>query len=286
VIRRLSCCPPPGGSFGSVKFYLFTTIALVVSLAATFNFCLSMAGGMDMPGGWRMSMMWMPMPGQGWLASAGMFLSMWLSMMVAMMLPSVASKLLLFYRSLVWKRASDPGLSTAAVAFGYFIVWTAVGAGVYGLGLPWALAAMRWPGLSRQVPLLTGLLLAGAGAYQFGSWKKEGLSRCRNLLVYGIAPKRKRRPGKRGEPVPEIMEEVDFKASLFEGFRQGLSCAVCCAGSMVVLVALGAMNLYVMLAVAVVIAFEKLLPNPKPVVYSTGSFAIVVGIVLVIRCLF
>ncbi len=286
MIRRLSCCPPPGGSFGSLRFHLVTGLVVAVSLAATFHYCLSMAGGMDMPGDWRMSMMWMPMPGQSRLDSALMFLSIWIAMMVAMMLPSLAAKLLLFYRSLVWKRAHHPGPSTAMVAGGYFMVWTAVGAGVYALGFPWAMATMTWPGLSRMVPFLTGLALVLAGAYQFGKWKREKLGRCRNLLVYGMAPKHPQKFNKKGELLPEIIEDAGLWASLVVGLQQGLSCVVCCAGSMVVLVALGAMNLYVMLAVAMVIALEKLLPNPKPVLYMTGSFAIGLGTVMVIRSLF
>ena len=240
---------------------------------------------MDMPGGWRMSMMWMRMPGQVWLESAMMFLSMWLAMMVAMMLPSVSSKLLLFYRSLVWKRASHPGISTASVAAGYFLVWTGVGAGVYALGIPWALAVMSWPALSRWVPFLTGVCLILGGFYQFSPWKREGLGRCRNLLVYGYAPKRRKRPAKGKEPLPEIMEDAGFKASFLQGIRQGFSCAICCAGSMLLLVALGAMNLYLMFAVGVVIALEKLLLKPQPVIYGTGSLALFLGMVQLIRSL-
>jgi hypothetical protein len=43
---------------------------------------------MPMPGGWTMSMMWMRMPGQTWLAVAASFTGMWLVMMAVMMLRS------------------------------------------------------------------------------------------------------------------------------------------------------------------------------------------------------
>ena len=61
----------------------------------TIVWCASMSamGGMAMPGGWTMSMMWMRMPGQSWLAVAASFLGMWMVMMVAMMLPSLAPML-------------------------------------------------------------------------------------------------------------------------------------------------------------------------------------------------
>lgn len=274
--RRLSCCPPPGGSFGSARFYAATALVFLSSLGATLTLVFSMAGGMDMPGGWRMSMMWMRMPGQSWGQSAAMFLLMWLTMMLAMMIPSMMGKLNQFHRSLVWRRADHPALSTALVAAGYFGTWTLVGVGVYALGIPWALAAMRYSVLSRAVPLLTGLVLMLSGVFQFSPWKNRGLNQCRNLLVY--APYRRQR---KDLPV-KILKESDALTSFKEGLGQGWSCAVCCAGSMAILVALGAMNLFVMLGVSLVIVLEKLLPQPRPVVYLTGSLALVAGIVLVI----
>ena len=227
-----------------------------------------------------MSMMWMRMPGQSWVQSAGMFLFMWLAMMVAMMTPSFMSKLNQFHRSLVWRRADYPGFSTVLVASGYFAVWTVIGAGVYAFGLPWALAAMRWPALSRAVPYLAGLALILAGVFQFSPWKGRGLNHCRDLLVY--APYRRQR---KGLPV-KILKQSDASTSFGEGIQQGLSCAFCCAGSMAILVVLGAMNFYVMLGIAIVIALEKLLPKPQRVVYLTGILAIGGGVVFVLRSMF
>jgi len=278
LTRRLSCCPPPGGSYGSAKFTLAAGLIFLLSLALTLEMAASMAGGMDMPGGWRMSMMWMRMPGQSWAGSAGMFLAMWWVMMTAMMLPALFPKLLQFYRSLVWKKADHPGLSTLLVGLGYFAVWSLAGAGAYALGIPWALAAMRHPALSRLVPLLTGLLLILAGAFQFSPWKSGGLHQCRDLLVF--APYGRRQKG------VQLLKTEAFSACLAEGFRQGFSCALCCAGSMAVLLALGAMNLFVMLGVSLVIALEKLLPRPRPVVYLTGALSVAAGAVEVARALF
>jgi predicted metal-binding membrane protein len=61
----------------------------LASVAATAVMCRSMRGGMAMQGGWTMSMTWIRMPGQSWLAAAAMFLGMWTVMMVAMMMPSL-----------------------------------------------------------------------------------------------------------------------------------------------------------------------------------------------------
>jgi len=48
-------------------------------------------GEMPMPGGWTMSRTLMP--GQTWPGAAASFLSMWVVMMVAMMLPSLVPML-------------------------------------------------------------------------------------------------------------------------------------------------------------------------------------------------
>src|SRR5580698_3817457 len=104
-----------------------------IAIVGTVHFCRSMAGGMDMPGGWTMSMMWMPMPGCTWAESGAMFLLMWLAMMVAMMLPSALPTFL--------KTKRAPA-SLSAMAVGYFAVWLAAGAGIYILGILLATATM------------------------------------------------------------------------------------------------------------------------------------------------
>ena len=110
-----------------------------------------------MPGDWTMSMMWMRMPGQTWLASATSFLLMWLSMMVAMMLPSALPTFLKTRRAPV---------SLSVMATGYFAVWVASGTGIYALGVAFAAAAMRWEVFSRAVPVLSGASLIAAGGFQ------------------------------------------------------------------------------------------------------------------------
>jgi predicted metal-binding membrane protein len=77
-------------AFLGISALLFAGSAVV-----TIAWCASMSamGGMPMPGGWTMSMTWMPMPGQTWAGAAATFLSMWVVMMVAMMLPSLVPML-------------------------------------------------------------------------------------------------------------------------------------------------------------------------------------------------
>src|SRR5262245_27646429 len=136
-------------------------LVFLAGLVGSLFFWRSMSGGMAMPGGWTMSMMWMRMPGQSWPASIGMFLLMWLAMMLAMMLPSAAPMLSSF----------GTGRAAALVGCGYFCVWLGVGLVVYGIGVAWGSAAMRWRDLSEAAPWLTGAMLATAGALQLGRLK-------------------------------------------------------------------------------------------------------------------
>src|SRR5262245_40621738 len=75
--------------------YAFVGLAVLLfvgSATLTTLWCASMRsmGGMPMPGGWTMSMAWMRLPDQSWSGAASSFVGMWVVMMVAMMLPSVA----------------------------------------------------------------------------------------------------------------------------------------------------------------------------------------------------
>src|SRR5262249_56955394 len=76
------------GPTGERGLALTVAVLFAASAAATVAWARSMSGGMPMPGGWTMSMVWMRMPGQGWTGAAATFLGMWLLMMVAMMLPA------------------------------------------------------------------------------------------------------------------------------------------------------------------------------------------------------
>jgi len=248
----------PVGNAGAVLpagFIMICALAFVASVGATIYFCRAMGGGMHMPGGWKMSMMWMRMSGQTWFASATDFMLMWLAMMVAMMLPSALPTFL--------KTKRGP-TALSVMATGYFAVWMAGGAGIYALGVLFAWAAMQWDSLSRAVPTLSGSALIAAGIFQFTRWKLAGLLRCRS--PFGCATS-----------CPE------GEASFGLGCKQGMTCCFCCAAPMLILVVLGMMNPFVIIGVAIVIAAEKILPQPEFVARFVGLITIVAGVCLTIH---
>jgi predicted metal-binding membrane protein len=125
-----------------------------------------------------------------------------------------------------------------------------------------ATATMRWDDLSRTVPTLFGTLLIAAGTLQFTRWKMAGLLRCRSPFgCAGICPERER----------------NFRL----GCKQGMTCCLCCAAPMLMMLVLGMMNPVVIIGVAIAIAAEKVLPRPEIVARLIGISAIIVGMVSV-----
>ncbi|MFH9061528.1 DUF2182 domain-containing protein [Streptomyces coeruleorubidus] len=169
-----------------------------------------------------------------------LFLLLWVTMMAAMMLPSMAPVAITWVRGIGrqssgWTRAAR----TAEFLGGYLLVWTAFGALAYaGLAFTGDLvadhpAAGRWIGF-------TAFLLAGL--YQLGPLKYVCLRHCR-------------------APMSHLMRYAGFRAparDLRVGVHHGAYCVGCCAGLMVVLIPLGVMNVATMGGLALVIFVEKL----------------------------
>jgi predicted metal-binding membrane protein len=171
----------------------------------------------------------------------GFYLSAWVVMMVAMMLPAI-TPMVLAYRDLRLERAHRPG-ATAPFLAGYLLVWTAAGLLAYALleagrGLPGA--PFAWDRAGRWVAV--GVLCAAA-VYQLTPLKSACLSRCRSrqkLLVEGW------REGR--------------IAGARLGVRHGAWCLGCCWALMAALFALGAMSLVWMAVVSALVAAERLFP--------------------------
>lgn len=239
------------------------TAALVFAAAVLLSarWCAPMAAmpGMSMPGGWTMSMTWMHMPGQSWLAASAGFLLMWSVMMVAMMLPSLLLPLWR-YRHGVNVRSARCDQLTAAVAAGYFLVWTLLGAIVFALGVLLAAAQMRSPSLARAAPLAVGVVVIAAGALQLTAWKVRALECC-----------------KRGPA-----GAARLACALWQGLQLGLRCCACCAGPTAVLLALGVMDLHVMAGVTALISAERLAPGGARAARIGGMALIAVGLHLLV----
>src|SRR5207248_3134089 len=101
------------------RIYLAAIAVFAAAAALTIYYARGMAGGMRMPGGWTMSMMWMM--GHGPVAAIA-FIGVWAIMMVAMMLPSTLPMLLLYRRVIVFH-----GGFCAACCWGLMLIQLALG---------------------------------------------------------------------------------------------------------------------------------------------------------------
>src|SRR5436309_139877 len=262
ISRRMASERASQQAFLCVSALLFTA-----SAAGTIVWCASMSamGEMPMPGGWRMPMAWMRMPGQTWPGAAASFLCMWVVMMVAMMLPSLVP-MLWRYRQAVG-RTDKPRLGrlTALVGVGYFFVWTVFGMAVFPLGVALAAIEMQQPALARAVPIAVGVVVLMAGSLQLTAWKASHLAYCREA------------PG-RGRTLP-----ADAGTAWRHGLRLGLHCSNCSAGLMAILLVIGVMHLRAMAVVAAAITVERLAPAGERVARATGAVAVGAGLFLILR---
>ncbi len=188
------------------------------------------------------------------------FMGMWLTMMVAMMFPTIAPIVLL--HRMVLRRRGEGILPTGVFAGGYLAVWTAVGA------VPLlALFAFRdVSGEATWVNRLGGLVLVVAGAYQFTHWKDTCARACRSPLTF--------------------LATHDFGGGLRGAFRvggsHGLYCLGCCWALMAVLLVVGLMNLAWMAAIAVVFLAEKNWSHGLGLARVVGSVLLVLGIAVLV----
>ena len=233
-------------------FLTLSGLLVMASAAGTIHWSRTMAGGMAMPGGWTLSMVWTPMPGETWAGSAVRFVAMWLVMMVAMMLPPLLPILAGFRRN---RLAALSGLA-------YFSVWALFGALVYALGSSVARAGLEWPAVARLAPLATGAALLVAGAMQVSAWKARQLALCRACCAPASG---------------------DAAATLLHGVRFGMNCSLCCLGLMAVLLVGGMMKVAVVAAVAVAVSLERLGPRPVLLARAIGAVVMAMGALVVVR---
>ena len=162
------------------------------------------------------------------------FVAVWTLMMAAMMLPSVAPTASLYARTIQGRRAAR----MAGLVVGYLAVWAAAGLPAFGLAwLTGRLTGMH-PGAAR---ILAVAVFAVAGLYQLTPLKDRCLAHCRSplglLLHYGSYRGKTR--------------------DLRVGVHHGGYCLGCCWALMVILIAVGVMNIAAMVGLAALVLIEK-----------------------------
>ena len=193
------------------------------------------------------------------LGAFGWFLGVWVVMMAAMMLPSVAPTIALYSRMTKERSPLSPLLFTA----GYLATWTAAGVlafAVAAAGDQLAGDVLSWDRGGRWV---AGATLLVAAVYELTPLKDVCLGKCRSPLGFLVGFWREGRVG-----------------AMQMGVKNGAWCVGCCWALMAALFALGVMSVIWMALVAGLIAVEKTLRWRRVAIYGTAT--ILVGLALLL----
>ena len=206
------------------------------------------------------------MPSRSWaVTDLALTFIMWSAMTLAMMLPS-AGPLILTYAEIAdtAARKREQIVSPFLLAGGYATIW--LGFALVACLLQSALtrAALIEDGMSPASGLLAGVLFVGAGLYQFSAFKQACLRLCQR-------------------PFPFLFVNWTTKAAgVFRlGLRQGLHCLGCCWAMMLLMFALGVMNVVWMAALAILMTGEKLFATPR-LSRLLGAAFITVGLAFIL----
>ena len=180
---------------------------------------------------------------------------MWAVMMVAMMVPG-ASPMIAVFAAINRRRREegDPFVRTSVFLLGYLGAWSLFS--LAAAGLHWLLDATRMltPMMESASPVLSAMLFAAAGLYQWTPLKDVCLRHCRTPVGFVLSESRDGAAG-----------------AIVMGLRHGLFCAGCCVAIMGLLFAVAVMDLRWVAAVAVLVTLEKLLPWPRFWRHFTGA---------------
>jgi predicted metal-binding membrane protein len=192
--------------------------------------------------------------------------AMWGAMTLAMMLPS-AAPMILTYAEIAdtAARKNEPVVSPFMIAAGYVAVWFGFAAAATVAQLALARAALLDGNMAPVSALLSGAVFIGAGAYQFSTLKHACLTQCQHPFNFFFA---------NWKTTPRGV----FKL----GVRQGLFCLGCCWAMMLVMFAVGIMNVVWMAALGIVMTMEKI-GTGKRFSYAVGVGSIAIGIAFIAR---
>jgi predicted metal-binding membrane protein len=214
---------------------------LAGAAALAWAYQLYMAWGMEH--GSRLIAALMPAM-QAWTAwDALLLLAMWVLMMIAMMLPSVAPSVLAFAEVNRRRELSSPLVPAGIFLSGYLAAW--VGFSVAATLTQEALhaAALMSPAMVARSPVFAGTVLVVTGVFQWTPLKQACLSRCRSPFSFVLAHWR------------------DGKVGAFRvGLIHGSYCVGCCAPLMALLLVNGVMNVWWMALLSIFVLAEKLAP--------------------------
>ena len=240
--RRMSSAATEGRPFAA------PALLLIAVAGGCWAVTVERMQGMDMGPGTNLG-------GLGWFAVV------WVTMMAAMMLPSLSPM------AVASSRATGGGrhwstASTVLFAAAYLMPWSAFGALAYVVveGMrALDVGVLAW---GRGGQYVAGGVLLGAALYELTAAKERCLRHCRDSRLL------RRRRGAAG--------------ALIMGVEQGGFCLGCSGALMAALFALGVMSIAWMLAIALLVAVEKLLPWTVITLGATAAALALLGLAVMV----
>jgi predicted metal-binding membrane protein len=251
-------------STGEVRKPLVIALILVTLVCWAWIIVMArdMYGPMTGASAWMMTLRW---------DAAHVFLlwAMWAAMMAAMMLPS-ASPMLLLYDGAAKRQAIEARASAErqiyALAAGYVAVWALFSIGATVMQRFLSMLLLVSPMMTLTSPVAAAAVLVIAGAYQLTPLKHACLRACQSPLGFMMGHWR---PGIAG--------------AFLMGIDHGIYCIGCCWALMLLLFVGGVMNVTVIAALTVVVAFEKISPFGVAGARIGGVLLIVAAVWMLVR---
>jgi predicted metal-binding membrane protein len=194
--------------------------------------------------------------------AAALTLAMWCAMVLAMMLPT-AAPMVVTYADLAETAAGkgEPAASPLLLAAGYITVWLGAAGVLAALQVTLARAGVLDSRVGVDNPFVAGAMFVAAGLYQFSALKHACVSQCQHPFRFFF-----------GHWTAE-------PGGVFRiGLQQGLYCLGCCWAMMLLMFAVGIMNVVWMAILGIVMTIEKL--------GTTARFSRAAGIVFIALGLF
>ena len=198
--------------------------------------------------------------GAGGAAAVGLVALMWVAMTLAMMLPSAAPMILTYAQIAdTAARKGEAVVSPFVIAAGYLAVWLGFVAVATVAQLVLTRAALLDASMASASGLFSGAIFIGAGIYQFSALKHACLTQCQHPFPFFFA---------NWATTPRGVFRL--------GVRQGFFCLGCCWAMMLVMFAVGVMNVIWMAALGMVMTIEKI-GSGRRLTHAVGVILIAVG---------
>ena len=178
----------------------------------------------------------------------GLAYLMWAVMMAAMMLPTAIPMILVFAKICRQRYSAYPAMIMSFV-FAYLLVWFMFS--ILLTLLQWQMHGLHFlsPMMDNQNVNLAAAIFLLAGVYQFTPLKNTFLQYCRTPMGFLLTEWREGASG-----------------SFCMGFKHGVVCLGCCWAQMLIMFAVGVMNLLGMALITLLVMLEKMAPIKRQLI--------------------